>query len=176
MPTIYYSVSHIATADLADEERLIGIFSSEDVARRAVAELENAPGFSDHRDRFYVNEETVDDHPEWREGFVLEDDAVPGFAASTDFVDEPVVIDDEPNVYRLQHLYTRGVYTSGRHLGYYSSIEAAKRMVAIVQATPGFRITPYGYALLALRLDVVHWTHGFTPARSDAFLLGHAEP
>jgi hypothetical protein len=171
-----YSVSHIAETDHADEERLIGVFSTEDEARRAVTQLKGVPGFSEHPDGFAVSREILDGNIEWLEGFVLEDDSVQGFAASTEFVDEPVAIDDEHNVYRLQHLYTRGVYTSGRDLGCYSSVEAARRMVAKVQSTPGFRITPYGYALLALRLDVVHWADGFAPARPDAFLLGHAQP
>lgn len=52
-----------------DDEKLIGIYSSEEQAQSAVMRAKILPGFSDHPENFEISTYKVDkDH--WTEGFV----------------------------------------------------------------------------------------------------------
>jgi hypothetical protein len=54
--------------DAAEDVKFIGVYSSEDAAREAVARLGRQPGFCDHPDGFHIDRYRVDaDH--WVEGF-----------------------------------------------------------------------------------------------------------
>jgi hypothetical protein len=59
--------------DGGEDVKLIGVYSTEDVAREAVARIGQQPGFRDHPQGFHIERYPLDaDH--WREGFVT----VPG--------------------------------------------------------------------------------------------------
>jgi hypothetical protein len=65
-----YVVQHVHAAPDGDEDvKFIGVYSSEQAARDAVARLSLQPGFREHRDGFHVSAYEIDkDH--WVEGFI----------------------------------------------------------------------------------------------------------
>lgn len=68
-----YVLHHVyEPVDRPEEVKLIGIFSSEDLARSAIGALSHQSGFSEHRDGFEINEWQVD-RIGWAEGFVVEE-------------------------------------------------------------------------------------------------------
>ena len=69
MTTVY--VLHHVVREFEDDEdaKLIGVYSTEDEARAAIARLANQPGFSEHPAGFQIDPYPLDkDH--WAEGFV----------------------------------------------------------------------------------------------------------
>ncbi len=69
MTTVY--VLHQVVREFEDDEdaKLIGVYSTEDEARAAVARLANQPGFYEHPEGFQIDSYPLDkDH--WSEGFV----------------------------------------------------------------------------------------------------------
>ena len=69
MTTVY--VLHHVVREFEDDEdaKLIGVYSTEDEARAAIARLVNQPGFSEHQEGFRIDPYPVNrDH--WTEGFV----------------------------------------------------------------------------------------------------------
>jgi len=59
-----------------EEEKFLGIYSSEQRAREAIARFRDKPGFRDYPDGFQIYEEELDrDFGWWSEGF---DTALPG--------------------------------------------------------------------------------------------------
>jgi hypothetical protein len=69
MTTVY--VLHHVVREFEDDEdaKLIGVYSTEDEARSAIARLADQPGFSDYPDGFQIDAYPVNkDH--WIEGFV----------------------------------------------------------------------------------------------------------
>jgi hypothetical protein len=64
-----YVLQHVAREDHSDEDvKLIGIYSTENSAARAVNRLKDQPGFRDYPDGFKTDPYDVDkDH--WAEGF-----------------------------------------------------------------------------------------------------------
>lgn len=68
--TKVYLVHHTREVDEeSDDIKLVGIYSSEEKARQAIAQLREQPGFRDHQDGFELGEATLD-HTEWAEGFL----------------------------------------------------------------------------------------------------------
>lgn len=64
---------HTATYSETEEDvKLIGVFSSQALAERAMEEKKNERGFRDHPHGFLVDELTVD-RLQWSEGFGGED-------------------------------------------------------------------------------------------------------
>ena len=64
-----FVVQHIHEFEDERDVKLIGVYSSEDAAKGAVARLRLQPGFLDTPDGFYVDRYTIDkDH--WIDGFV----------------------------------------------------------------------------------------------------------
>lgn len=80
MLTIVYVLQHVHTHDDGGEDaKLIGVYSSRDSARAAIARLSKAPGFSgapllvdplkdDRTDGFHIDEYQLD-KDQWAEGF-----------------------------------------------------------------------------------------------------------
>lgn len=54
---------------LHDEEKLIGVFSSEEKAEEAINLLKNKEGFSDYPKECFEIHKTTVDRPNWTEGF-----------------------------------------------------------------------------------------------------------
>ncbi|MGN6058985.1 MAG: DUF7336 domain-containing protein [Sphingomicrobium sp.] len=65
-----YPLFHVRSDDeYGDDAKLIGVYSSEDEARQAIARLADQPGFRDHPNGFQFEPyELNKDH--WSEGFV----------------------------------------------------------------------------------------------------------
>jgi hypothetical protein len=71
--TKIYHVEHYDTETLEDEEhdKLIGVYSTLELAMQAVAELRDKPGFRDCPEEFWaIAEMELDEIWEWKEGFV----------------------------------------------------------------------------------------------------------
>jgi hypothetical protein len=83
-----YVVQHLHAAPHGDEdEKLIGVYSSEQAASEAVTRLTLQPGFCEHPDGFHISAYEIDkDH--WAEGFVswreaMEERTSPAAGSST---------------------------------------------------------------------------------------------
>jgi hypothetical protein len=66
---IVYVLQHVRKESSDDEDiKLIGVYSSEDAAKKAVLRLSKQPGFADNIQGFHVDEYELDeDH--WVEGY-----------------------------------------------------------------------------------------------------------
>ena len=61
---------HVHTLSEGDDEKLIGVYRSEDEAIAARTRLSNKPGFSDNIDGFLIDAYELDrDH--WTDGYVV---------------------------------------------------------------------------------------------------------
>lgn len=69
MATVFLVHHNREVDEESDEMKLIGIYSTEEKAREAVARVRQQPGFRDFPDGFEISEATLD-HTEWEEGFV----------------------------------------------------------------------------------------------------------
>jgi hypothetical protein len=66
-----FLVQHSYEVDGEEAYKMIGVYRSEDAARRAVARLLSQPGFKEYPEGFSVERYPLDnDH--WVEGFLLE--------------------------------------------------------------------------------------------------------
>lgn len=76
--THVYVVQHVHEAPDGEEDtKFIGVYSSEEAARAAVARLSSQPGFREHREGFVVTPYELDkDH--WTEGFISWREAAEG--------------------------------------------------------------------------------------------------
>ena len=82
MTTPVYVLQHVHTVMAGEEDedediKLIGVYSTEDQARAAIARLSNKPGFRDHTDGFHITEQELD-KDEWTEGFTSWREAIEG--------------------------------------------------------------------------------------------------
>ncbi len=71
--TTLYLVDHHDTETLEDEEhdKLIGVYSTRELAEQAVAALRDKPGFRDCPEEFWqIVEMKLDEVFEWKHGFV----------------------------------------------------------------------------------------------------------
>jgi homoserine kinase type II len=68
-----YVVHHVDDRDDDEDVKLIGIYSTEDDARAAIARLVMQPGFRDVPNGFQVNRHTVGED-NWTEGFKIVDE------------------------------------------------------------------------------------------------------
>lgn len=67
--TKVYIVHHEHLLDDCDEVKLIGVYSSEEMAERAVERCQELPGFREHPDGFHIDAYPRDeDH--WTSGFM----------------------------------------------------------------------------------------------------------
>ena len=69
MITSVYMVEHSYELEDCDETKFIGIFSTEEEAKRIVTEYQNLLGFKDYPNNFFINKCQLD-IAEWCEGFV----------------------------------------------------------------------------------------------------------
>ena len=70
-----FVLQHVhSTRDDVEDVKFIGVYSSREKARAAIARLELAPGFSVARDGFHIDEYRVD-QDQWVEGYVSLADA-----------------------------------------------------------------------------------------------------
>jgi hypothetical protein len=72
MDTVYL-LWHNGPSDLENAEMLIGVFGSEDEARKAIASLAEKPGFRDYPDAFEICPYQLG-QLYWTEGFVIPED------------------------------------------------------------------------------------------------------
>ena len=69
--SVVYLLNHVRDLDdEVSEVKCIGIYSSEDSARAAVARLTKQPGFRDYPDGFEIDSYELDED-QWSEGFVV---------------------------------------------------------------------------------------------------------
>ncbi|WP_042161460.1 DUF7336 domain-containing protein [Paenibacillus gorillae] len=71
MKTIFI-VQHsyeVGEGSLYDETKLIGVYSSKEIAESVVEKFKRLPGFRDYLDAFYINEYEID-KDNWTEGFI----------------------------------------------------------------------------------------------------------
>lgn len=72
---IVYKLYHIRTRpDGEDDEKLIGIYTTEEKAKAAIERVKGAPGFRDYPDGFEIFEHRLDEDG-WVEGFISADEA-----------------------------------------------------------------------------------------------------
>jgi hypothetical protein len=69
MATVYLLWHEYETDDGRDEEKFIGVYSTEEMAQRAIEQLRNQPGFKDIPEGFKIYPNIVDETG-WPEGFV----------------------------------------------------------------------------------------------------------
>jgi len=69
METVFllWHVHHVEGGE--DDEKLLGVFSSEAKAKSAIEQLKSKPGFKDYPDDFEICDYSID-RVEWSEGFV----------------------------------------------------------------------------------------------------------
>jgi hypothetical protein len=68
--TTVYMLWHVHETEFGDEEnKFIGVYSTEAKAREAIEQLKDQPGFKDHPDEFKIYPRTID-RTSWREGFI----------------------------------------------------------------------------------------------------------
>ena len=78
--TKVYLLHHIYLCDEITEEeeqKFIGVYSTEEKAKAAVERLKSQPGFRDHPNDFQINDHTVDEDS-WTEGFISVEQATYG--------------------------------------------------------------------------------------------------
>lgn len=68
MGTVYNLWYIRGYSDREDTKLHIGIYSTQDLARAAIRQLEDKPGFSDWPEGFEIHETPLD-HTNWAEGF-----------------------------------------------------------------------------------------------------------
>lgn len=68
--TVYLVVHEWESRDGCEHLKIIGVYSSSELAHSAVDGLRSQSGFRDHPDGFFVSECLLD-RTEWREGFGL---------------------------------------------------------------------------------------------------------
>jgi hypothetical protein len=65
---VVFLLQHSYEADDCDETKIIGVYSSRELAEQAAERLRSQPGFSDRPNNFHVDAYPVDqDH--WTEGY-----------------------------------------------------------------------------------------------------------
>lgn len=64
-----YVLQHFREGEESEDVKLIGIFSSEEKAKKIVVGLLKKPGFKDYPDGFSIEEYQIDNDIEWKEGF-----------------------------------------------------------------------------------------------------------
>ena len=70
MKTVFL-LQHVHAFDDGHEDvKLIGVFSSEKLARAAQQRVAGQPGFRDLPDGFEISEQRIDDHNGWQEGYI----------------------------------------------------------------------------------------------------------
>jgi hypothetical protein len=177
--TAVYLVDHVNPTELGDEERLIGIFSTHQIADETVVRLSAMPGFCDSPDRFTIGKHPIDEKRGWAEGFTWWDEDCEGFegwSPNLDSVEDPVCLGGVSSVFLLQHQYIRGIHTNVKNLGIYSSPATAIAATSRFARQPGFRAIPDGFSLLGITLDVGYWKEGFQPRDPEALLLFRLGP
>ncbi len=74
MPSVFVLQHVHSMRDDVEDVKFIGVYSSREKARAAIARLGLAPGFSDAPDGFHIDEYHVD-QDQWIEGYVSLADA-----------------------------------------------------------------------------------------------------
>ncbi len=69
MTTVYVLWHCYQNAEGQDQEKMLGVFSTDEKAAAAVAQLRTQPGFKDHPDKFEILDCTID-RAYMTEGFV----------------------------------------------------------------------------------------------------------
>lgn len=68
--TTVYVLQHSHELDGCDETKMIGVYSSQQLAEAAIERLRQQPGFKDHPNDFFIDPYPLDqDH--WTQGFVV---------------------------------------------------------------------------------------------------------
>lgn len=69
-----YILHHVRElADYEDEVKLIGVYSSEELARAAISQIQDQPGFCDFKEGFSIDPYKVN-KTHWLEGFFYDPD------------------------------------------------------------------------------------------------------
>jgi hypothetical protein len=66
---VVWHIDHDAPTDEEENEKLIGVYSSEALAHEAIERLRDKPGFRDYPKRWDIDEYVLDDD-HWEDGFV----------------------------------------------------------------------------------------------------------
>ena len=67
-----YILWHVHNVDSRDDEKLIGIYRSEEDAKAAIERLKVKPGFKETQDGFSIHKYSLN-QDSWEEGFVRAD-------------------------------------------------------------------------------------------------------
>jgi hypothetical protein len=68
---VVYLLWHTYDLNGEEEEKLLGVYATEQKAEEAKGRVKRLPGFRDHPEGFQVDRYTVD-RDEWAEGFITE--------------------------------------------------------------------------------------------------------
>jgi len=69
MKSVFFLQHSYEINDECEETKIIGVYSSREIAEKVVDEYKNLIGFKDYLDCFYIDEYKIDkDH--WEEGFI----------------------------------------------------------------------------------------------------------
>lgn len=156
-----YVLFHTAEAPLADEDRLIAVFSDQGEAVQAIETLRAKPGFRDSPQGFGLDEYELD-KDYWQEGFAWDDDKSRTGALSSDILD-CLPVDADSNVFVLEHRSFVGMHENKRLIGFYSSHPNATSGAYRLSVQPGFRSFTQGFFVYGLSLNEIHWMDGFEP-------------
>jgi hypothetical protein len=161
-----WTLEHTFEAWHANEDRIIGVFDTEQAASAVLEDLKTKPGFRDALDPTRVDslqgfnlDPCTLDEDDWKEGFDWEHDPAPWTPGEDTFECFPV--DAEPDVFVLDHRRCVGPHVQTCAIGLYSSYREALAAVYRLMPQPGFRAFPQGFVIRGLRINTVHWADGF---------------
>jgi hypothetical protein len=140
-----------------DDERILGIYSTLEKAKRDLALLRDQPYFRDCPEGLEILEGKIDE-TDMREGFVTvwgdeEPDPNPQPPQPLPPLRKPTQYRPNMDIYLLWHCYTDERGENEMMLGVYSSIENAEQGLTLLRDKPGFRDHPEGFRILKRKLD-----------------------
>lgn len=150
---------HTIVRGNAEEGRILGVFRTAQAAVSAVQTLRSQPGFRDQDETAFVAAEYSLNADEWPDGFLWSGEG--SRTPPNDWRVDIALIDDQADLFLLQHRRISGQFMQTCMIGAYSSeadvVAAAER----ASRKPGFRALYDGLVAYGLALDKLHWTSGF---------------
>lgn len=174
-----YDLWHLRYDGREDHDKLLGVFSTKQMAEEALASLREKPGFRDHPDGFEVLDGPID-QTSWLEGFASlwgDEDPDPNFIPGSGKRIFFASVSPMPETYwALWHRYIDewGI-TQEILIGTYTSRENAEKGMELVREQPGFRDHPDGFAIEEGTINATAMPNGFVTVRDDSG-RDHDEP
>ena len=158
--TNVYVLSHTLTTTVADEERMIGVFSDYQHAEKAMQGLSVESGFRESAQGFAIDEYVIGD-AWWTEGFTWDGPPAADLSITADMLD-CMFIDATPDVFVLDHRRIVGSHQVRCLIGIYATHSDALAVANRLVKQQGFCSFPQGFSTYGLGVNAVHWNNGFS--------------